>query len=267
MDVVQLDSLAKALADWGEKRNDPLLSEHTLLQLREGRGRAWRGQGWVLTLVPDTSGQSGLVQSAGPGEPSDTARMELLDAARGWGFARLEVLTRGEKDPGFDDMTDVGSVMRMSRSLTAVDPSVEGPTFRSHDVDDLVELLNRAFDEDHPENGSWDCEDLERRFGLDWFDPDGLLVAEIDGSMAGICWTKIHPDGVGEIYLLAVDPRHAGAGLGRALAGRGLGYLSANAPAGEAVVYTQGENVAARRLYESLGFHVERIDRRFSMEL
>jgi mycothiol synthase len=104
--------------------------------------------------------------------------------------------------------------------------------------------------------------DLQERVDQDWYDPRGLLVHRVDGVVRAFCWTKIHPDGVGEIYLLAVDPGYSGLGLGRALTMSGLDYLREVAECQEAIVYTSEDNRIARSLYDGLGFGVDRVDHR-----
>ena len=83
---------------------------------------------------------------------------------------------------------------------------------------------NRAF-ATHPEQGGWSVEELVEREQEEWFDPAGLLLYEVDGRLAGSCWTKIHRDTdppLGEIYVISVNPDFQGRGLGRSLTVAGL---------------------------------------------
>ena len=51
---------------------------------------------------------------------------------------------------------------------------------------------NRAFAA-HPEQGHWDLATLVEREQEPWFDPEGLLILEEGGQVAGSCWTRSTP--------------------------------------------------------------------------
>ncbi|GMA87565.1 hypothetical protein GCM10025868_28150 [Angustibacter aerolatus] len=55
------------------------------------------------------------------------------------------------------------------------------------------------------------------------------------------------------MYVVAVAPEHQARGLGRALVVAGLRHL-ADRGLGEVTLYVDGDNVAAVRTYERLGF-------------
>lgn len=127
-----------------------------------------------------------------------------------------------------------------------------------------LEVNNRAFDW-HPEQGGWTSDVLGRRQREPWFDADGFLLHERDGALAGSCWTKVHDDldpVLGEIYVIAVDPAFHGQGLGRALTVAGLQSM-ANRGVPVGMLYVESTNVAALRLYESLGFRRHHINRAY----
>jgi mycothiol synthase len=137
-------------------------------------------------------------------------------------------------------------------------------------VDEAAWLVanNRAF-AGHPEQGHWDLATLTARESEPWFDPDGFRVLEIDGRLAGSCWTKVHPGGrtpLGEIYVISVDPDFHGRGLGRALTRAGLDWLS-SAGAATGMLYVDAANVAAVALYTSMGFTVDHVDRSYAVDL
>jgi mycothiol synthase len=124
-------------------------------------------------------------------------------------------------------------------------------TFEPGDVDAVVGVNARAFAH-HPEQGAMDRADMERRMASDWFDPAGLFVAERDGRVVGFHWTKVE-DGIGEVYVVGIDPDAQGGGLGTALTARGLRHLHER---GLPVVdlYVEGDNGPALTVYRRLGF-------------
>jgi len=139
------------------------------------------------------------------------------------------------------------------------------------DEDEWLMVNAKAF-ASHPEQGDWNREVLAARMSEPWFDASGFLIHEIDGRIAGFCWTKVHAAGydhgetsadssspVGEIYVIGVDPAHHGKGLGRALTIAGFAHL-AQRGLRRGMLYVAGDNAAAIRLYESLGMHVAHHD-------
>lgn len=151
-------------------------------------------------------------------------------------------------------------VLRLEPESTPDEPStpdgVTIRTFRPDDVDAVVRVNGRAF-ASHPEQGAMDRADFERRASSDWFDPAGLFLAVRDregrdGEVVGFHWTKVE-DGVGEVYVVGVDPSEQGSGLGTALTARGLRHLW-DAGLRTIDLYVEGDNAPALAVYQRLGF-------------
>jgi mycothiol synthase len=95
------------------------------------------------------------------------------------------------------------------------------------------------------------------------------LLHEVDGRLAGFCWTKIHETTIprlGEIYVIATDPDFAGRGLGRGLVLAGLDYLASKGIT-VGTLYTEADNKPAVKLYVDLSFVVDHLDRSFILRL
>lgn len=144
--------------------------------------------------------------------------------------------------------------------LTTTDREVAAPhvpdgieirTFEEADADGVVTVNARAFAH-HPEQGAMDRADFDRRRAEPWFDPAGLFVATRDGEVVGFHWTKVE-DGVGEVYVVGVDPSTHGGGLGTALTTVGLRHLW-DRGVREIDLYVEGDNDAALTVYRRLGF-------------
>jgi mycothiol synthase len=129
---------------------------------------------------------------------------------------------------------------------------------------------NRAF-AGHPDQGDWHLSTLHDRMAEDWFDPSLFLLAVDDDGIAGYNWLKRHParppdPELGEIYVIGVDPRAQGTGLGRALAIAGLHAIHERGAA-VGMLFCAADNAGALALYRSLGFSVHRTDRAYVREL
>jgi len=129
------------------------------------------------------------------------------------------------------------------------------------DLEDLVRLNARAF-ADHPEQGRMTTEDFLERMESKWFDPEGLLIARDEhGQMIGFHWTKAE-NGIGEVYVLGVDPDHAGAGVGSRLLQAGLAYLRSR-NVDTIRLWVDDDNHNAQSLYKKSGFSPIRHDIRY----
>jgi mycothiol synthase len=160
----------------------------------------------------------------------------------------------------------------MRRSLRDVDepaPS-DGVRIRTYagsaDDAELLRVNNAAF-ATHPEQGGWTAADLAERRAEPWFDPDGLFLAfdEQTNTLLGFHWTKVHPEqpGLGEVYVVGVDPTAQGSGLGGLLTAVGIAHLArrlAGAEEPTVMLYVESDNTAALRTYRRLGFSQYSVD-------
>ena len=149
-------------------------------------------------------------------------------------------------------------LLRMEAALDeplAEPTAPDAVTFRTFrpGVDDAAWLAvnARAF-ADHPEQGSMSQRDLDQRIASDWFDPEGFFLAERAGEVLGFHWTKVS-DGVGEVYVVGVDPDAQGLGLGGALTRLGLVHLQRRGVR-TVELYVEGDNEPALAVYRRLGF-------------
>ena len=171
------------------------------------------------------------------------------------------------------ELVVVRALLQMRRPLRDV-PAAHIPdgvrirAYRGPDDDaELLRVNNAAFSW-HPEQGGWTAADIDERRAEEWFDPAGLFLAfDADtGALLGFHWTKVHgdpADGVGEVYVVGIDPAAQGRGLGATLTTVGLEYLARRLQAAAeptVLLYVESDNVAAVRTYEKLGFGVHLTD-------
>jgi mycothiol synthase len=159
--------------------------------------------------------------------------------------------------------------MCLGRPISDEHPRVKTRPFQPG-VDEAawLEVNNRAFAL-HPEQGGWTLDTILEREAEPWFDPEGFLVHERGGRMAGSCWTKVHHEAeppMGEIYVVSVDPDFQGLGIGRSLVLAGLDHLGALGMQ-LTMLYVDAANDPAVSLYRSLGFEVDHVDRAFTGDL
>ena len=200
----------------------------------------------------------------------DTEAARAFAKAASYDVVRELFMLSKPLDPAVDKAPGTPVILReRSESQDLVTASAPGYTLRTFvpgvDDDAWVALNARAF-ATHPEQGRLTVDDLRARLAEPWFDADGFLLAETpEGELAGFHWTKVHggPDTPpaerhGEVYAVGVDPDHQGRGLGRLLLDAGLAHLATRVAT--AVLYVDGDNTAARAVYEKAGFAQAAID-------
>jgi mycothiol synthase len=170
------------------------------------------------------------------------------------------------------DLVPVRELIQMRRSLHGVTEPVvpDGVRIRTYagpaDDAELLRVNNAAFAE-HPEQGGWTATDLAERRAEPWFDPEGLFLAvdEQANTLLGFHWTKVHAQepGLGEVYVVGLDPSAQGSGLGGLLTSVGVAFLArqlAGAEQPTVMLYVESDNTAALRTYRRLGFTQHSVD-------
>ena len=236
----------------------PPLSDHAMLEL--GHARA------VHVTVRDGSELVGYAQlDADVAEIADgrQASAALLATLEEHADEHLLVWSHGKHSPVGPAAEARGyarhrALWQLRRPLGDIPdaPLPEGVTIRSfgpgRDEDAWLRVNAAAFAE-HAEQGRWTRADIEAREAEPWFDPAGFLLAERSGTLLGFHWTKVHENGIGEVYVLGVAPATKGLRLGPALLTAGLEHLR-DRGLDTVMLYVDESNTTAMRLYERFGF-------------
>lgn len=254
LDGVELDDVRALIKAVKARDGSPPLSDHAALQLGTAR--------------------PGLVHLVAPGGyaqlDDDTAEIADRDGVAGELLAALEPLTpqlivwsHGQHSPvapaatarGYTEHRKLWQLRRSLAELPAkpLPPGVTVRAFVPGQDEDTWLAVNAAAFADHAEQGRWTRADIAAREAEPWFDPDGFLLAERDGQLIGFHWTKVHPNGIGEVYVLGIAPAAQGLGLGPALLIAGLAKLAGRG-VGEVLLYVDDGSPAAMQLYRKYGF-------------
>lgn len=194
----------------------------------------------------------------------------LLDHLHGplwiWAHGEHPAALRLAERAGLDRIRELFQLRRGLADPVAPRPLPDGLRLRrfapGQDEPAVVAVNNRAFAW-HPEQGRWDVGELVIREAQPWFDPEGFLLAvDAQDRLQGFHWTKVHPGGVGEVYVIGVDPGAQGLGLGGALTVAGLEHLRRQGLS-EVLLYVESDNAAALRTYRRLGFRHHHTDVEF----
>lgn len=274
-----LDRLQELFDECASADRHAALSEHKYLDLIDGGTPT----GWVAEVHSELIGYVHVITR--PGDPSWVLELVLhprwrkpqtiedllsfvIARKRGGGGIRVWVyqpaVARVVTSMGFRverELVQMRMDLPCGRMAPPV-PELEIAPFRTTDAAAWIAVNNRAF-AGHPENGAWTLEMLTARTQMPRFDPAGLLMGWSNGRLIGFCWTKMHPDGIGEIYVIGVEPEWQGRSVGKRLTLEGLRYLHEDRGAGAAMLYVDADAVKAVRMYRSIGFTVDHIDRSF----
>lgn len=130
---------------------------------------------------------------------------------------------------------------------------------RPTDAADWVRTNAIAF-ADHPEQGRVTEADFALMREEPWFDANELyLMSAPETGLAGYTWVKTVREGDSietELYVIGIDPAHAGKGLGRALLSVTLARMAQHHPT-KVTLYVDGENERAVNLYTAAGFTID----------
>lgn len=272
-DLVELAQNADAVAPVGEQVLRELArqrTEHLLMTDERDRVVGY------LNLAPGREGADATAelvvhpQFRRRGVGSELVRAALEHVGLGVRFWAHGTLPAARALAGRLGLKPVRELVQMGRPLRGLVevPVPEGVSMRTYagagDHNELVRVNNAAFSW-HPEQGGWNDSDVAERVSASWFDPDGLFLAVDDttGALLGFHWTKVHNGSTGEVYVVGVDPRAQGRGLGRMLVGVGLDHLArrlGDADEPTVMLYVESDNTAAIATYKALGFGVVSVD-------
>jgi mycothiol synthase len=294
-------SIARAIADACERRDEHPAFGDAVWRDLETPGATSRGFvaigedagespiGYVRAMTrPDDAGALDLALGVLPEHREGDAPRALLDAALAhasevaahhvslWVFGADVDTDALAASAGLEPERELWQ-MRVPLPLASKPvwpPRIRPRTFVPGTDDTAWLAVNNAAFAADPDQGGWTPEILAGRMAEPWFDPAGFLIADADGRIAGFCWTKVHrpapphePLGLGEIYVIGVDPGYQGLGLGRALTIAGLAHLHDDRHVDVGMLFVDASNTAAVALYRALGFVTSRVDRAYSRSL
>lgn len=213
---------------------------------------------WAVEVVIDPNGSAiGPLVAAAVQAAADAGGVHV----RWWTYD-----SRTQAFPPRFDFEPERQLLRMTRPLPAgqeprFPPGVSATGFEAGNETAWLMVNNAAFAHHH-ENGAMSRAELDRRMSSEWFDPEGMRLAWEGDQLVGSCWTKIHPSGEGEIYIIGAHPDQQGKGLGTALVLEGMRHL-AERECPSVFLYTDADNEPAVALYRRLGFTVDRAHQAF----
>lgn len=274
-----IDLFERCRSDDGQ----PPLSEHKYASLT---GERLSGSGFVVEDDGSIVGYLHLLESQRSGTyeleiavdsaKSDFIEEGLLEAAlehvrmvggdevHAWVYQGGS--SRSLENLGFERVRTLHQLrVQLPVETSPIPPGTAFTEFTQDDEEAFLDLNNRAF-RGHLDAGNWSTEDLHERQAYQWFDPAGVRMVWEGSRLVAVCWTKQHPGGFGEIYLIASDPDRRGSGFGRAAALEGLRFLN-EAGSSVGMLHVEASNDGALRLYEQLGFEKHHTDLAYGLKL
>lgn len=192
---------------------------------------------WVQLLFDELM-QNPPAESVAIWDHGSTTPTGQFAQAQGWPISRALLI--------------LGAPLESGQELPALDPGWQLRAFDPQTDESGWLQLNRAAFVDLPDQAAWTLADLRARYQEPWFNPDGFLVlTDPSSTIRGAHWTKQEGE-VGEVYVLAVDPKLEGQGFGALLTIAGLNQL-AHDGAIRVHLYVDSANTKAVGLYRKLG--------------
>ncbi|HEX6511363.1 MAG TPA: mycothiol synthase [Chloroflexota bacterium] len=198
------------------------------------------------------------------------ARTQDLDRVDIWAYHQLSGTHELAAKFGFEPsrtLLEIRMPLPESYPEAPLPADVELRAFKpGHDDAEWLALNNLVF-ESHPEQGSWDAEDLAARLKQPWFAAQDFLVATKQARMVAYNWLKLDHDlREGEIYVIGVHPDERRRHFGRSLTILGLQHMRRRGMA-DATAYVDAANSGALAMYYSLGFQLDHTDLCYSKNL
>lgn len=231
-----------------------------------------------LNLSPPRDGDAGMAelvvhpQARQHGLGTAMGRAALAKTAghnQFWAHGTLDSARATASALGVVPVRELVQMRRSLRDVPAPAPPPPGVRIRTYagpaDDAELLRVNNAAFAY-HPEQGGWTEVELAERRDERWFDAAGLFLAFDDcDTLLGFHWTKVHLDrpGLGEVYVVGVDPSAQGRALGQLLTAVGIEFLARRLNDSDdptVMLYVESDNAAAVRTYQRLGFTTYSVD-------
>jgi mycothiol synthase len=157
-------------------------------------------------------------------------------------------------------------LVHLSVTLPLANPgsSITTRRLNSGDTSRILDVNRKAF-LSHREAASLDEVEFARLIEREGMGRQGFLIAEEEDELLGFCWTRVHENGDGEIFRIAVSPGSQGRGIGRALVVAGFSYLANQPTVSRGTLWVDRSNTTAVDLYEGLGMVEIMVNREFEM--
>lgn len=251
------ESLARLIERAKDNDGQPPFADGTLVQLRNGEKKLLDQKGAAAIFSPSEA--EFVVDPAARGAGIGTGLLEQLlercePGLRIWAHGDHPAARALAASHGF---TPIRRLLQLRMPVPKAAETAFDRFRPGTDEAAWVALNARAF-AFHPEQGSVTIADLAELESESWFDADDFVVLREGDSLLGYCWLKVD-DGIGEFYVVGVDPERQGEGLGRHLMDAGFGQLAARGIR-TAALYVESDNVPAIALYRSLGFTEHSVD-------